>query len=247
MFSNKKALPLYYQITEELRKRLKSGNWKEGELFPPDKYWVEEFNVSTTTVRQALAQLVQEGFLYRRAGKGTFVQVSNITERIGQLSGFFDETRESGKTPSARLISVGPKTLDSKLATLFPALLNFNQSRLFLIDKIQCMNNMPVARVVSYWTEDMGRIFENHDLTSSGIYDVLNITGIQRDFADQYISAESASLELAEILEVAKKSPLMRMERLLYNSNKLLEFSVTWYRSDRYRYHLVLDAQARTV
>ncbi|SHN61194.1 GntR family transcriptional regulator [Desulfovibrio litoralis] len=242
MFQPKHSLPLYYQITEELRTRLKNEEWKEGDLFPTDKYWATQFNVSITTIRQALAQLVSEGFLYRRAGKGTFVQLSNITEKVGKLSGFFDEIRAKGKVPTAKILSSGVKNLDSHLLSRFPILSSFKQPNLFLIDKRQCMNNMPVARVLSFWREDLGRQIEKYDLTTHGMYDILDMLGIKKDFAEQFISAEAASPELSEILEVPKKTPLMRMDRLLYSNNQVLEFSVNWYRSDRYRYTFRLDA-----
>ena len=62
------GVPRYVQIAEVLRARLRG----EGERIRSEHQLCAEFEVSRPTVRQALDVLVQEGLLYRHAGRGTF-------------------------------------------------------------------------------------------------------------------------------------------------------------------------------
>ena len=81
------SLPLHSQIKLDLETQLKNGRWKAGDLFPTDKQLMEHYNVSSTTVRRAIYELVQEGWIVRRSGKGTFVR-KNMVEDLNKLTGF---------------------------------------------------------------------------------------------------------------------------------------------------------------
>jgi GntR family transcriptional regulator len=64
------SVPLHHQIAQVLRVRIESGRWASGDPMT-EQALCEEFRVSRTTVRQALAQLKQLGLLQARRGVGT--------------------------------------------------------------------------------------------------------------------------------------------------------------------------------
>jgi len=68
------STPLYQQIATILRERIHRGVFRPGERIPTEYDLCEEFGVSRISVRQALAELVHEGLLYRRRGSGTYVE-----------------------------------------------------------------------------------------------------------------------------------------------------------------------------
>src|SRR5919204_3432170 len=61
-------VPRYLHIAETLRRELRG----EGERIESEHQLCARFHVSRPTIRQALDVLVQEGLLYRHAGRGTF-------------------------------------------------------------------------------------------------------------------------------------------------------------------------------
>ena len=67
------SLPYYQQIKHGLVKRIKDGRWKAGDRLPSEDELIEHFEVSRTVIRQALNEMVHEGFLLRERGRGTFV------------------------------------------------------------------------------------------------------------------------------------------------------------------------------
>ncbi|MFZ5753832.1 MAG: GntR family transcriptional regulator [Bacillota bacterium] len=233
------ASPLHYQITQELREELKQGRWKAGELFPTDKQFMEKYGVSSTTVRRAIYELVKEGWLERKPGKGTFVK-SEMTETLQRLTGFFEEMVNKGLTPSAKIIKMQPVMVTAKLLEQVPELKEFNRDKLFCITKVQKMNNLPVAYIHSYWPREIGEELAKHDLTKQGMYQIVSGMGIILEEANQIISATVAKKEIAKALEVTEGSPLLEMRRIVYNDKKTLEVSVNYYRADRYKYHVKL-------
>ncbi|HHF09196.1 MAG TPA: GntR family transcriptional regulator, partial [Candidatus Atribacteria bacterium] len=72
------VVPLYYQVEENLREMIESGKWKAGDILPPEKELQAVYQVSRTTIRQALDLLVRKGMLIRIPGRGTFVIKNKI-------------------------------------------------------------------------------------------------------------------------------------------------------------------------
>ena len=66
-------MPLYRQLEEILKQRIKNGELKPGDQIPTEYELCEDFGISRISVRQALAELANDGFLCRHQGRGTFV------------------------------------------------------------------------------------------------------------------------------------------------------------------------------
>ena len=107
MLDERSPVPLYYQLQEIIRSRIESGEWPQGQQVPPEAELCREFSVSRGTVRQALADLVREGLLHRRRGKGSFVARPKITQDLLSSGGFSAHAQEVlGSELGTRLISV---------------------------------------------------------------------------------------------------------------------------------------------
>lgn len=67
---------LYKQLAKVLRDGITEGRWQSGDMLPSEAALREEYDVSPTTVRQALLELRSEGLITVRNGKGSFVSAS---------------------------------------------------------------------------------------------------------------------------------------------------------------------------
>ena len=65
--------PLYAKVREQLIERIRSGEWKPGQLIPNEFEVADLFGVSQGTARKAIAALAAEGLVIRQQGRGTFV------------------------------------------------------------------------------------------------------------------------------------------------------------------------------
>ena len=80
------AIPLYFQLQELLKERIEAGTWRIGEPIPSEPELCDTYSVSRTVVRQALSVLEHDGQLRRVRGRGTFVAVPKIEQRVGGIS-----------------------------------------------------------------------------------------------------------------------------------------------------------------
>jgi len=68
------SIPLNYQVKEVIKRKIKNGDWQSDKKIPNEMNLMDFFDVSRSTVRQAILELVSEGLLYRKKGVGTFVK-----------------------------------------------------------------------------------------------------------------------------------------------------------------------------
>ena len=85
--------PLYEEVRAQLTEGIAAGRWKAGEAIPAEPALARHFGVAIGTIRKAVDNLVAQGALARRQGKGTFV-TSHDGSRL--LFHFFHIVREDG-------------------------------------------------------------------------------------------------------------------------------------------------------
>ncbi|KUO48891.1 MAG: hypothetical protein APF76_09580 [Desulfitibacter sp. BRH_c19] len=242
MIDKTQPLPLHYQITMDLRNKIREGYWIVGDLFPTDKELMEQYGVSSTTIRRAVSELVNEGWIRRQPGKGTFITKEFVETVDDGLRGFFEEVKAKGKNPSADILSMTSIYVDEKICDDVPELQIFRDTKVFVIEKVHRIDGNPVTYLKSYWPDNIGKKIPEFDLSSRGMYEILEVElGISLEKAEQMISAKIANDHESEALEVPKKSPVLLMERVAYAQGKPIELSLNVYRADSYRYRLVLN------
>lgn len=97
--------PLYYRIKRQLLRRIDSGEWGPGTQLPTEQELQREHGASRGTVRRALNELVFEGRIYRRSGKGTFVTELPPRVQTQRILSFTEQVRLRGLVPTTRMVS----------------------------------------------------------------------------------------------------------------------------------------------
>lgn len=67
-----KSVPKYLQLKEILKRHFKNNHYEVDQQIPTEDELIAQFQVSRNTVRQALAELVNEGIIYKIQGSGSF-------------------------------------------------------------------------------------------------------------------------------------------------------------------------------
>lgn len=100
-------IPLYFQLEKLILEEIECGNYPVGSTIPTEKELSEIFNISRTTVRQAISDLVREEHLYRIKSKGTFVSHPKLNQGfIQSIRSFNDDViscRPGAQHPGAGL------------------------------------------------------------------------------------------------------------------------------------------------
>jgi GntR family transcriptional regulator len=101
------VIPLYYQLAELLRERIRSRDLGSGDQVPSERDLMQAYHLSRNTVRQAMGILENEGLIVRDHGHGTYV--SNLSNNFHYMLDTFlenyDLLRRAGYTPSMQQVS----------------------------------------------------------------------------------------------------------------------------------------------
>ncbi|HBH6732297.1 TPA: GntR family transcriptional regulator, partial [Enterococcus faecium] len=82
MLDTNAQLPLYLQLKEILKNKINTGEYPENTKIPAESELIESYEVSRITVRKAVEELVEEGYLLKKQGKGTFVNRHKVFRKI---------------------------------------------------------------------------------------------------------------------------------------------------------------------
>lgn len=104
------AIPLYEQITKQLKEQILQGKLEKGSILPSIRALAKELKVSIITVKRAYEELEQEGFVETMPGKGTYVSMDN-RERLMEIRKSQIEERLEEAVSSAKNIGMSLEEL----------------------------------------------------------------------------------------------------------------------------------------
>ncbi|MGI9862262.1 GntR family transcriptional regulator [Moorella naiadis] len=235
-------IPLHFQIASDLKEAIKQGKWSVGDALPTEKELIDKYGVSITTVRHAMATLVNEGLLERRPGKGTFLIRDMVEENLGQPTGFFEEMAVQGLKGSQQILKMQPLKITATELEALPQLNIFDADKVYLIESVQMIYGKAVNYLRSYWPFEYGKELKSEELTYEGIYENLNKKfGVIITEADQKITAAVAGPKEARLLGIKEGAPILKAVRIGYANNRPVELSINAYRADRYSYKVHLS------
>jgi GntR family transcriptional regulator len=228
------AVPLYYQIQQQLLEQIRAGTFKPGQSLPSEQEIAEQLGVSRMTGRQALKSLRDLGLTYSMRGKGTFVLAIKLEKDFRQVTSFSDEMRARGLRPKSKMISFKIVQADKEAAS---ALQLRARETVVSLRRIRLANASPMgiewSRIPQRVCPDLLTIFDPR----ASLYETLaRRYGIRIAIADEIVEAGLASSEDARLLGIARKSPVFLFTRISYlQSGEPIEFVKSIYRADRYK------------
>jgi GntR family transcriptional regulator len=234
-------VPKYYVITNVLRQTF--AKFDRGDRVPSEIELAAQFGVSRVTIQRALQQLVDDGVIVRLQGKGTFYSGEGRKGGAQAISGALESLMIYENGASARVLG---KTRSKEAPAEVRAYLGLDSGdEVVSFRRVALVDGEPLAYIVNYLPRDIGmKLYDDEQaLTHSPIaYLLREKHGISLGRAEQTIDAVLAEPEVARALDFPIGSPLLRIERTLYTKKERpIQFTRSWYRSDRHKYAVTLS------
>jgi GntR family transcriptional regulator len=231
--------PLYHQLKEAILHRMRSGEWRPNDRLPAEDELAQQYLVSKATVRQALSELAQKGYVRRVQGLGTFVTEPEVQQGPRELTSFTQETRKRGARPSSRVLIQDVVAADGAIAA---ALRLIEGTRVFRLKRLRCADGEPMGLQTAYLPLDLVPDIVGEDFAEASLYELLGREyGLTPARAEETHFAVALEGEEAALLEAAEGSPALAAERVAFlTSERPFELVRSVMRGDRYRIVLQL-------
>ena len=201
--------PLYRQLETLLREDIETGKLPAGSKLPTENELVAMYSVSRVTVRKALDELSQQGYLERRSGKGTYVAEMKLQRTLDGVTSFTTICREMGCIPGGKTVRRSIELASEKEARQLGVP---EDSQILSMERVRYADGQPVVLELTKFTEDF-LFLMNEDLTDRSLYELLNEKrGIRFTKSIKTVDIVYANSQEAEFLGVAKGYPLLRIE-----------------------------------
>jgi len=235
-------IPMYYQIKQSILSAIQEGKLKGGDALPTELEFCKNCDVSRPTIRQALSELVTEGYLYRLKGKGTFVEQPKIEARfLNKLESFSQEMMQKGLRPSTKVLSFreieGKRGINKKL-NLEPS------EKLLYLERVRYTDGEPIVYLETYLPYQLFSEFLTKDLEHNSMYMLMEeLKNLKVDRVQREIEAVNATTNVAKLLEINKGKAVCLVTTVAYANDTEsipVEYSVARYRGDRNKFSIEL-------
>ena len=211
-----------------------------GDNIPTEIEFMAQLGISRPTIRQALSELVAEGYLNRMKGKGTFISTPKIDERFFQkLDSFNHEMLQKGLQPSTQVLDLkviaGINGINEKLEIPL-------EEDLIYLNRLRFANREPIVFVETYMPYQNYKDLLEEDFSMNSLYSVLeNKYGKKVYRASRKIEAINASNQEAAILNIKKNQAVCLVKTIAFTEeDKPVEYSIARYRGDRNKFSVEL-------
>ncbi len=224
--------PVYIAVSDDLKKKIINGEYPLGSKLLPERKLCKLYNVSRTTLRQAINNLAVEGYVYSVKGSGTFVAEKRIVKQKNKLTSFTEDIKSKGFMPKTNIISF-EKILPSEIMAERLGISKTEQ--IFRLERIRMANDIPVLYEVTYRPVKYSPDLKKVDLNNS-LFEKLERENVKISYSEQTIEAVLSIDRTSKLLDIAKNSPLLVIKSKLYlEDNTLFEYSRNYYRADMYK------------
>lgn len=229
--------PKYWGLKRHLLDLLNS--LPPGSPIPTERSLATEFDVSRTTVRQALAELTVEGRLLRVQGKGTFAAEPKVAQRL-QLSSYTEDMRAQGREPSSKLLEVSEIAAEADLARL----LNIRAgAKVLRLHRLRLADGEPMAIESTHLPLGRFRGLRRYVADGGSLYQVLRERfGVEMGHAEETIETALCGPQEADLLGADVGMPMLLLSRHSFDTDEQpVEWVRSIYRGDRYKFVATLN------
>lgn len=218
-------------IKNDLLEKIEDTSMKPGDKVPSENQLADQFNVSRMTARRALTELVNEGFLFRSQGLGTFVSDHRPMSSMLEIKSIDEEVIQRGHGYSNMVI------LQQEIKA------TFTQSALFSIPENAMLFHTTIVHIESgkpiqiedrlvnpeyapdYLSQNFKKITANQYLNK-----VAPLTQ-----ADHVVEAILPTSEQAVLLNIDTTQPCLNITRRTYSAKGVVSYATLTHPGNRYR------------
>lgn len=238
MLDNSLPISLQYQLYNLLYEKISNGNWPEGYQIPSERELCNEYSVSRITVREAVKTLVQEGYLVRKQGKGTYVSAPKFEQQLTSYFSLSQEIEKRGLQSEFKVLEFRKEEPSFSLKETF----NLSDGEyVFIIERLRFIGNKVFAWERSIVPESMMKNATKDEITINGLYPTINKhSGVSPNEAEEEVKATNCPEDIAKHMKIEENAAVLHITRLTKAEDRYMELCESYIHGEMYKYkHMI--------
>ena len=232
-------IPLYSQLVSIVKRNITAGTLGPGELLPSEAELCKTFNVSRSTVRQAIGSLETEGLVVRKQGRGPFVAEPKMRRKTENVYSFTSEISSMGLTPSSTLVEFEVMEPTPDITRVLE--LSTQDTAVYRFTRIRNVDGEPLILETSFYPQYIYPKLTRELLRTHSFYSLLYEVGIAPASAVDSYEAVVLGREEAEMLGCKPGSCAFSVQRRTRTETGMIyEYTQSLIRADRVTLDIVL-------
>ncbi|UTR08233.1 GntR family transcriptional regulator [Alkalihalobacillus sp. LMS6] len=225
--------PLYIQVKDILKERIVTGIYPVRSLMPAETQLEEEFHVSKITIRKAVEQLTQEGYVKKQSGIGTTVLDNRAVIKLSTGQNFSAYLQQEGKSVRKEVLQVKKVDPPDEVKRL-------RSGPFSCIERLYYLDNEPYIYFFHYIPSDYPLPTDLSRYEDS-LYTVLSEVGVTFNRFQDAFSVATPHECVRNHLQV-EPLPMLRRTRHAFDLDEVLvEYSIAYYRTELQDYVIPFD------
>jgi GntR family transcriptional regulator len=230
---------LHYQLRDIIQEEIETGYLLENDRILSERELCNTYGLSRSTVRQAIQELEKEGYVYKCQGKGTFVAPKKYNQHLDKIYSFTEDMKHLGKKPVSMILDFEIIACNESIAKKFQI---DTGTKVIHCKRLRMIEKEPVMIENDYVLYDRFPTLEKNDLEQNSMYTIFTEKfGVNLSSAEEIFEPVLIREAEAKQLNYSQNLPGMKIERITYENNRVIEYSKSIVRGDRFRYHVKLN------
>ncbi len=233
-------MPKYYIVKRSIIDKIDNEEFQVSEMIPSERELMAMFAVSRITVRKAVEELEQEGYLYKVQGKGTYVKGDQNNQDLFSITSCTQDVIRLGMIPSRKILFSTTMPADKKRQRL----LNLSgEDKVFQLIRVYYADGEPINYTTTYLPLKYFPGLDRYDFSKDSLYETLETAyGVTITNATRTVEAVLAHDDIAEHLDVEDGVPLLLFQctTMGYVNGKEIPIETfkCCYRSDKFKFYI---------
>jgi len=230
---------VYLQLFEDMKHHIENHIWKDGSQIPTEFELMSIYQVSRDTVRKALARLMDQGYIFKQAGKGTFVRRTKSNYQLTLLESFSEQMRRRNSEPSSEIIKIRRGTPTEQVVAQLELK---SGEKIFIIERLRRADQEPMCYEIAYVPEAICPDLNIQIQENTSLYDLYeNYYQLSLGHGAMTLEAKTAPDRACKFLQIKPKDPVLEMGIVVYlDSGKPLYYVQAYYIGDKYIFSTTL-------
>lgn len=230
----------YQLIEKDIIDKIGQGIYTPNNPLPTEAELTKMFNCSRVTVRQALSNLVNKGYITKTQGSRSFVNGGKMFQKSPLIKSFTEDMETLGKTPSTKIVSFSITEAGASVAHLLGIK---PTDSVYYIERTRNADGVPVMFEKTFMSVAM-----HPDLTVNALggskLKYGKDHGMIVEYTTQNISPIFPPLYIANELGISEKDPILRVINTKYlDDNRIFDYEELYINSELYQMNIVKRRQ----